>query len=364
MSTLSSSVNTLQLFAEPTRVRLMALLEEEELTVAELVNITELAQSSVSTHLGKLRDAGFLRDRRVGASTLYSLNDGNMPEGAKQVWSLVRGDLKDAVLDGDKGRCAVVLEARQRTNAWPDAVAGQMERHYSPGRTWEATARGLFGLMRLGDVLDAGAGDGTLAQLLAPRARSVTCLDRSEKMAEAARARLAKLKNTSVSLGDVQELPFGDAAFDQVMLFNILTQATTPGRVVAEAVRALASGKAGVLPLLLGRKSIVLAGLGGEPGAKLVGGELGHADGGETLVAEAAVGGDVRLAGASDAVGALHARAGLRGDRGVVLGLIQPVDVDVERLPGDLELLHNQSSVGAHPDHKLHQLAQRSLLLY
>ena len=132
MSTLSSSVNTLQLFAEPTRVRLMALLEEEELTVAELVNITELAQSSVSTHLGKLRDAGFLRDRRVGASTLYSLNDGNMPAGAKQVWSLVRGELKDAVLDGDRGRCAAVLEARQRTNAWPDAVAGQMERHYSP----------------------------------------------------------------------------------------------------------------------------------------------------------------------------------------------------------------------------------------
>ena len=78
MSTLTSSVNTLQLFAEPTRVRLMALLEEQELTVAELVNITELAQSSVSTHLGKLRDAGFLRDRRVGASTLYSLNDGNL----------------------------------------------------------------------------------------------------------------------------------------------------------------------------------------------------------------------------------------------------------------------------------------------
>ncbi len=242
MSTLSSSVNTLQLFAEPTRVRLMALLEEEELTVAELVHITELAQSSVSTHLGKLRDAGFLRDRRVGPSTLYSLNDGNMPEGAKQVWSLVRGDLKDAVLDGDKGRCAAVLEARQRTNAWPDAVAGQMERHYSPGRTWEATARGLFGLMRLGDLLDAGSGDGTLAQLLAPRAKSVTCLDRNEKMVEAARARLAKLKNASVSLGDVHELPFGDAAFDHVMLFNILTQATTPARVVAEAARVLRDG--------------------------------------------------------------------------------------------------------------------------
>jgi ArsR family transcriptional regulator len=170
------------------------------------------------------------------------LNDGNMPPSAKQVWALVRGDIKDTVLEGDKGRCAGVLEARERTNAWPDAVAGQMERHYSPGRTWEATARGLVGLMQLGDVLDAGSGDGTMAQLLAPRAKSVTCLDRNEKMVEAARARLAKVKNATVCQGDVHELPFADRTFDHVMLFNILTQATTPSRVVAEAARVLRDG--------------------------------------------------------------------------------------------------------------------------
>jgi ArsR family transcriptional regulator len=242
VSSLSSAVSTLQLFAEPTRVRLMALLEEEELTVAELVTITELAQSSVSTHLGKLRDAGLLRDRRLGASTLYALNDGNMPQSAKQVWSLVRGEITDTVLDGDKGRCAEVIAARQRASAWPDAVAGQMERHYSPGRTWEATARGLFGLIQLGDVLDAGSGDGTIAQLLAPRARSVTCLDRNEKMVEAARVRLAKAKNVTVCLGDVHELPFADEAFDHVLLFNILTQAARPARVLAEGARVLRQG--------------------------------------------------------------------------------------------------------------------------
>ncbi len=239
MSSLSAAGNTLSLFAGPTSVRLMALLEQEELTVAELCSITELAQSSVSTHLGKLRDAGLLRDRRQGASTLYALNDGNMPANAKQVWGLVRGEIKDAVLDGDRGRCAEVLRGRE---AWPDVVAGQMERHYSPGRTWEATARGLFGLMQLGDVLDAGSGDGTMAQLLAPRAKSVTCLDRNEKMVEAARARLAKAKNVTVCRGDVHELPFEEASFDHVMLFNILTQATTPARVVSEAARVLRHG--------------------------------------------------------------------------------------------------------------------------
>lgn len=242
MPTLSSAVSTLQLFAEPTRVRLMALLEEQELTVAELVAITELAQSSVSTHLGKLRDAGLLRDRRVGPSTLYAVNDGNMPASAKQVWSLVRSEVKDTVLEGDKGRCLDVVRARSRDNTWPDVAAGQMERHYSPGRTWEAMAHGLLGLVQLGDVLDAGSGDGTLAQLLAPRAHSVTCLDRNDRMVEAARARLAKLKNASVCQGDVHEMPFDDRSFDQVLLFNVLTQATTPARVVAESARVLRAG--------------------------------------------------------------------------------------------------------------------------
>jgi ArsR family transcriptional regulator len=239
VSTLSSAVNTLQLFAEPTRVRLMALLAEEELTVAELVNITEIGQSSVSTHLARLRDAGLLRDRRVGASTLYALNDGNMPAEARRVWSLVADEVKDAVLEGDRERSVKVLKSRARTVPWPDSVVGQMDRHYSPGRTWESVARGLFGLMRLGDVLDLGSGDGAIAQLVAPRARSVTCLDNNTKMVEAARARLARAGNATVQLGDMHDLSFPDASFDVVILFNVLTQATAPARVLAEGSRVL-----------------------------------------------------------------------------------------------------------------------------
>lgn len=239
MPTLVAAVNTLQLFGEPTRVRLLALLAEEELTVAELVHITEVGQSSVSTHLGKLRDAGLLRDRKVGASTFYAVNDGNMPAEARRVWSLVEKEVEDAILDGDRERCATVVKARARDRAWPDSVAGQMDRYYSPGRTWESTARGLFGLMCLGDVLDVGCGDGAMAQLVAPRAKSVTCLDSSPRMVEAANARLADAKNATVRLGDMHELPFPEASFDQVMLFNVLTQATIPMRVLSEAVRVL-----------------------------------------------------------------------------------------------------------------------------
>ena len=249
MATLGDTVDVLQLFGEPTRVRLLALLAQQELSVAELTSITELAQSRVSTHLGKLREAGVLRDQKAGASTRYALNDGAMPAEARKVWQLIAAGLDDTVVRHDRERCAAVLRAR-RAARWPDAIAGQMERHYSPGRTWESMARGLTGLVRLGDVLDAGAGDGVLAQLLAPRAASYTCLDRSDAVIAAARVRLQGLGNVRYEIGDVQALPFPAATFDEVLLFNVLTSVESPARALAEAARVLRpNGRLAILAL-------------------------------------------------------------------------------------------------------------------
>jgi 2-polyprenyl-3-methyl-5-hydroxy-6-metoxy-1,4-benzoquinol methylase len=215
------------------------LLSEHELSVAELTQITELAQSRVSTHLGKLRDAEVVRDRREGPSTFYKLNASAMPEETRHVLDLIVRDVRDKALVRDRERCALVLRAREAQRPWPDAIAGEMERHYSPGRTWEATARAFIGLMHLGDVLDAGAGDGTIAQLLAPRARSVTCIDRSEPLIDAARTRLASFANVKVCHGDLHELPFDSHRFDQVLLFNVLASVQQPLRVLTELARVL-----------------------------------------------------------------------------------------------------------------------------
>jgi len=222
----------------------MALLQEEELSVAELTQITELAQSRVSTHLGKLRDAKLVAPRRQGNSTFHRLHEG-MPTPAKSLWQLVRGELlegglDDATIRTDRARCKELVRAREA--AWPDVVAGQMERHYSPGRTWEATARAFLGLARFGDVLDAGSGDGTLAALIAPRAHTVTCLDRSEKVLEAARQRLSAHPNARVVAGDLERLPFEESGFDTVMLFNVLTFLQRPELALAEAARVLRPG--------------------------------------------------------------------------------------------------------------------------
>lgn len=246
MPNLATTVDLLHLFGDPTRVRLMALLAREELSVAEITSVTQLPQSRVSTHLGKLREADVLRDRRVGPSTFYAVNDGAMPEDAREIWSLLAARVDDAVIETDRRRCEAVLRARNGNGRWPDVVAGEMERHYSPGRTWEAMARGFASLMSLGDVLDVGAGDGTIAEMLAPRARSYVALDVSEKLVAAAHARLGARARCVV--GDAHALPFADNSFDHVLLFNVLTSADKPQRAVAEAAR-VARGRVVVVTL-------------------------------------------------------------------------------------------------------------------
>ncbi len=239
---LEPTLASLHLFGDATRVRLMCLVEQAELTVAELTAITNLQQPRVSTHLGKLREAGLLRDRRVGASTFYAVDEAAMSSPVRAIWGALKGEVKDEMLEADRRRCESLVKARERDTAWPDAIAGQMERHYSPGRTWEATARALLGVAQLGDVLDGGSGDGAIAQLLAPRARSVTCLDRSERLVEAARDRLARARNVRFEVGTLEAMSFADERFDQVLYFNVLTYLTRPEAAIAEAARVLRPG--------------------------------------------------------------------------------------------------------------------------
>jgi ArsR family transcriptional regulator len=241
---LSATTELLRLLGDPTRVRLLALLGREELTVAEITDVTQLAQSRVSTHLGKLREAGLVRDRRDGASSFYTLSHDAMPEEARRIWALLEATTEDPLIEQDRERVREVVRARAGGASWADSVAGRMERHYSPGRTWEASLRGLLGLLSLGDVLDVASGDGALAELVAPRCRSMTCLDASEAVIEAARLRLARLDNVRFARGDMHELPFEAASFDQVMLMNCLTFARSPSRALAEAARVLRPGGA------------------------------------------------------------------------------------------------------------------------
>ena len=141
----------LKVLADATRVRLLALLEREELTVAELSAITRLAQPRVSTHLAKLKEAGLVRDRRAGVSRLLPVRRGR-PRRRRSApcGKPCASGSDDPLLRQDAERVAAVLATRAADQNWADSVAGDMERHYSPGRTWEALARTALPLLESG----------------------------------------------------------------------------------------------------------------------------------------------------------------------------------------------------------------------
>ena len=238
---LASASSVLRLLADPTRVRLLALLEHEELTVAELAAVLHLAQPRVSTHLAKLKEAGLVRDRRAGVSAYYRANSEG-EEAQRKLLDSLRQSIDDALLREDSARLPGVLAQRASTEGWADTVAGDMERHYSPGRTWETLARSLLQLLETGDVLDIASGDGITAELLAPHARSITCVDSSERVVDAAAKRLRAFTNVQVIPGDMQALELGEQRFDLVLMLHALTYAENPAKAVAEASRVLRPG--------------------------------------------------------------------------------------------------------------------------
>lgn len=232
---LTQFVETLNLLGDESRLRLCALLRERELCVTDLVRVTGISQSRVSTHLGRLREAGFVRDRRQGQQSFYGLSLDRLPETARAVLDEAARST-DATLEGDQQRLAELEAERRGAGA---EFADDLERYYSPGRTWQSLAVGLAGLLELGDVLDAGSGDGAAASALSPYCRSLTCVDKNARMIEAARERLHKHGHARALLADVHELPFPAASFDAVLLFHTLTYAENPAAALAECARVL-----------------------------------------------------------------------------------------------------------------------------
>jgi ArsR family transcriptional regulator len=231
-----------RLLSDSTRLRLLMLVDREELSVAELSAITQLAQPRVSTHLAKLKEAGLVSDRREGVSVYYRMA-ANIADGSLgELWELLRKNTSDPLIQQDLERIPQVLKTRGGNSSWADSVAGDMERHYSPGRTWEVTTRAIVQLLELGDVLDVASGDGVLAELLAPRARNIKCLDISRKVVAAGKKRLRGFSNVTFEAGDMHDLPIADASVDTVLLMHALTYSNKPQLIFNEASRVLRPG--------------------------------------------------------------------------------------------------------------------------
>jgi ArsR family transcriptional regulator len=168
------------------------------------------------------------------------------------------GQLRDSVLDGDRRRLVEVLSARLGGETWPETIAGEMERHYSPGRTWEALGNALLSLLNLGDVLDVGCGDGHLATLLEGRCAQYVGVDVSPKVIEAAARRTRGSGRDQVfpsrarfAVGDMHAMPLEDATVDVALLLHVLGYSHDPALALSEAARVLRPGGRVVVATLL-----------------------------------------------------------------------------------------------------------------
>ncbi len=241
-----SIVKTLRVVADPNRLRMLLLLKSEELSVAELQEILAMGQSTISTHLSLLKQAGLVEDRRTGKSNLYRLSAAAAAEGGG-LWDELLGRAEQQIAEASADQAAMrrVLRKRQdKMRAFFDSVAGRLGRNYVPGKSWKSLAEALLRLMPPLVVADLGAGEGAFALLLAQRAKKVIAVDSSAKMIEVGREQAQRhgVKNIDYRLGDMEEIPIGGGEVDLVFFSQSLHHALHPERALAEAARILVPG--------------------------------------------------------------------------------------------------------------------------
>jgi len=241
-----STVNFLRLLADPTRLRLLALLEHEELSVAELQDIMGMGQSRISSHLAQLKRAGVVADRRAGKNVYYGLTKTNGDPVRTKVTELTK-TLARELPEAKRDRTALKLTLRKRQDSareYFDELAGRFGRSYVPGRSWQALAHTLIALLPPLTVADLGAGEGTLSQLLAKTARKVIAIDSSPKMVEfgSQLAKKHRFKNLEYRLGDIEEPPIKRETVDLAVLSQALHHAIHPERAIAAAHCILKKG--------------------------------------------------------------------------------------------------------------------------
>src|SRR3954462_13230198 len=244
---MASTINFLRLLGDPTRVRLLLLLEEDELTVAELQKILGMGQSRISSHLAQLKRAGVVEDRRSGKNVYYGLTSKEERNPARAKVSELIHALAREMPETARDRTALQLALRKRRDKareYFDELAGKFGRSYVPGRSWQALAHTMISLLPPLSVADLGAGEGTLSQLLAKTARQVIAIDNSQKMVEFG-SQLAKkhgFKNLEYRLGDIEDPPIAKDSVDLAILSQALHHAIHPDRAIGAAHRILKRG--------------------------------------------------------------------------------------------------------------------------
>jgi ubiquinone/menaquinone biosynthesis C-methylase UbiE/biotin operon repressor len=241
-----SIIKILRVVADPNRLRILLLLKAEELSVAELQEILVMGQSTISTHLSQLKQAGLVEDRRTGKNNLYQLSPTGLTSGSSplgEILSRAQSEIPEAAHDQTELR-RVIRKRQDKMRSFFDSVAGRLGKDYVPGQSWKSVAEALLRLMPPMNIADLGAGDGTFALLLAQGAKKVIAVDTSARMIEVGRDLAFRngIANVEFRLGDMEEVPIALGEVDLVFFSQSLHHALHPDRALKEAFRILAPG--------------------------------------------------------------------------------------------------------------------------
>jgi len=251
---MSATLKSLRALSDPTRLRIVALLERDELSVAELQEITRLGQSRISTHLGLLADCALVQSRRDGKRTFYKLNPQADSVAREFIQLAIRGARELGENAHDQINLKRVLARRkEQAQVYFNQVAGRFDRVYGPGRSWQAFGHLLLRILPPLVVADLGSGEGLLSELLARRCSKVVAVDNSQKIVEfgAAKAKKNGLKNLEFRHGDLQNPPIEPNSIDLVILSQALHHAENPAAALRSAHKILRpTGQLLVLDLL------------------------------------------------------------------------------------------------------------------
>ena len=174
---MTSILKWLKLLSDPTRIRILRILRHEKLTVAEIQSILGMGQSRISSQLSKLKSSGLLADERSGKHVYYQLiaSNSSSPDVMESLFSVLESaanEIGECKLD-DKALRLQIEKRSDKARKYFDELAGNFGEKYVPGRTWKSIAEMLFQMIKPGIVADLGAGEGTLSQLIAQKAKKV-----------------------------------------------------------------------------------------------------------------------------------------------------------------------------------------------
>ncbi len=234
----------LQVLSDSTRLRMVKLLGQEELSVAELQEILEMGQSRISSHLGLLRRHEMVNDRKEGKKTFYELNQ-VVVERFELIRVALAEESEEEFWESDRSALNRIVDRRRRASErYFDEVADRLGKNYVPGRSWDAIGHFLLRLVPRITIADLGAGEGMISQLLAERARKIYCIDSSKSMVRVGKelAKKNNLLNLSYKQGDIENVPLAKGSVDLALMSQSLHHAHRPEKALSEAFRILRKG--------------------------------------------------------------------------------------------------------------------------